>query len=319
VGESLLHLQIDYLLQCQTPTGTFRLSPSSEGINPYFTHLACFALLETGYHGAVQDQLEWYAAHLSEDGYVNDYRWVNGTEQDAGTRDSEDSYHATFFSLLAGYLKILGNQPWVARLPLRHILQRLLDLQQEDGLTWAKRDWKVKYLMDNCEVWRGLTDAAYVFRVLDDSVSAALAQERARRCRIGIERLYSTRTKSFAVSDKQRTVNRHKWYPDVTSQAFPVLFGVLSPRDQRARYLYRWIVQNFPSFHLFQTGDSFPWMIMGKFALQMGDLERAKMMLKAAEKEFIRGPRHQCWLIHEAGFFIRIQLALEKQNRFSSV
>ena len=39
----------------------------------------------------------------------------------------------------------------------------IVQTQNSDGLTWAKPDYQIKYLMDNCEAYRGLRDLASLF------------------------------------------------------------------------------------------------------------------------------------------------------------
>jgi len=50
----------------------------------------------------------------------------------------------------------------------------LIQTQQSDGLTWAKPNHQIKYLMDNCEGYRGLRDLASIFQnAIGDSEKAA--------------------------------------------------------------------------------------------------------------------------------------------------
>jgi hypothetical protein len=313
--DSLLERQKHYLLRCQLPSGTFRLAPESNVINPYFTNLALVSLARLGECAAVERHVDWYLAHLSERGFVNDFRLDGETETDTGKADSEDSYHATLFSLLAKTIQGNKRTDLVAarRDKLLTMLRALLHLQQSDGLTWAKQSHKVKYLMDNCEVLEGLENAAFLFALVGDRETAILAKERADRCRAGLARMYDSSKRCFAVYDRVYP-SWTKWYPDATSQAFPLLYRLVPADSAIAVHLFRQITSHFPHFATFQTGDLYPWMVMGECAWLMGDTARAERMCRAAEDLYIFGPRQKYWLIHEAAAYIRLRLLAEENG-----
>lgn len=305
--EEMVENQKAYLLSCWLPSGTFRLAPKNDQINPYFTNLALISLVRLMEWEPVRSHIDWYLHHVNEDGYVNDYRLDGTSEVDTGKADSEDSYHTTLFSLLAELLRANGETDWIEprKDELLVLLQAVARLQQKDGLTWAKRSYRVKYLMDNCEVAKGFEDAAYVFSMLNDDSSAAEASSRAMACRAGIHSMYSGLRKSYAIYD--RTFPRwRKWYPDVTSQAFPIIYQ-MAQSDEDA-ILYEKIIQAFPRFDTFQTGDLYPWMAMGECARLMGDWRRVETMLATANELYIFGPRSPYWLIHESGRYVELSL-----------
>ncbi|MED4582202.1 hypothetical protein P9578_05320 [Brevibacillus choshinensis] len=305
--DEMVKNQQTYLLSCWLPSGTFRLAPKNDQINPYFTNLALISLVRLMEWEPVRSHIDWYLHHVNEDGYVNDYRLDATTEVDTGKADSEDSYHATLFSLLAEMIRANGETDWIEprKDELVVLLQAVARLQQKDGLTWAKRSYRVKYLMDNCEVARGFEDAAYVFSMLGDDSSAEEASNRATRCRAGIHSMYSGLRKSYAIYDRSFPGWR-KWYPDVTSQAFPILYQMT--RSDEDVILYEKITQAFPHFNTFQTGDLYPWMAMGECARLMGDWRRVDSMLATANELYIFGPRSPYWLIHESGRYVELSL-----------
>ena len=304
---ALIEHEKTFLLSCWLPSGTFRLAPMREQINPYFTNLALLALIPLNEWEPIQSHIEWYFQHLNHDGFVNDYRLEGQTEIDTGTADSEDSYHATLFSLVAEWIRATGKTNWLAtrHAELVTLLQGIGSLQQKDGLTWAKHSYRVKYLMDNCEVMRGLEDAAFLFSCLGDNRNANEAQLRANACKMGILKMYSRLRKSYAMYGSTHPGWR-KWYPDVTSQAFPIIYEVADPAI--AHMLYQRITTAFPHFDTFQTGDLYPWMAMGECARLMGDHERVNRMLRGATDLYIYGTRQPYWLIHESGRFLQLLL-----------
>ena len=78
--------------------------------------------------------------------------------------DSDDSYAATFLSLATKYRASPGGGRWWGRdrVRLKEIARLvLLDFQRPVGAGPELREPRprtVAYLMDNCEVYRGLTD-----------------------------------------------------------------------------------------------------------------------------------------------------------------
>ena len=113
---ALIEHEKTFLLSCWLPSGTFRLSPMREQINPYFTNLALLALIPLNEWEPIQSHIEWYFRHLNHDGFVNDYHLEGQAEIDTGTADSEDSYHATLFSLVSEWIRatdeLAGNQAY---------------------------------------------------------------------------------------------------------------------------------------------------------------------------------------------------------------
>lgn len=304
---AMVENQRAYLLSCRLPSGTFRLSPRSDQINPYFTNLALISLVRLQEWESVRSHVDWYLHHVDQNGYVNDYRLEGNAEIDTGKADSEDSYHTTLFSLIAELMRATGETDWIAQRKdeLVFLMEAVGRLQQKDGLTWAKRSWRVKYLMDNCEVAKGFEDAASIFYELGDEEAAREAGRRAAACRAGISSMYSGLRKSYAMYDRSYPGWR-KWYPDVTSQAFPILYGMTRPGEDLS--LYEQITRAFPHFDTFQTGDLYPWMAMGECARIMGDSRRVESMIATAADLYIFGPRSPYWLIHEAGRYVELSL-----------
>ena len=111
-----------------------------------------------------------------------------------------------------------------------------------DGLTYALASHKVKYLMDNCEAYRGLED----FGKLLDSLGSGEAphyRARAKSIAAGIERmLWNPRIQLYHASKTgwfRPGVNIKKFYPDASCQIFPVLCGLHKPESERGVRLYK--------------------------------------------------------------------------------
>jgi hypothetical protein len=101
------------------------------------------------------------------------------------------------------------------------------------------------------------------------------------------------------------------WYADATSSVYPALWGVIPPDDPRAVEAWAKLNESFPRWPELETGDTFPWCIIGYAAVVMGDLERARRMRDAVRREIVEAGRPPGrWYCAEAGWLLRIEAAL---------
>ena len=232
-------------------------------VSPYDANLAVLGMLRTKApdHVRVAERwIDWYFAHLNShdapDGVPDEHFYhADGRGETACVKpgdhflchynDATDSAAATFFSDLwaaheAGVLDASLCTPERKRL-VAALAGTLLQLQQPDGLCWAKRDYRVKYLEDNCEVFRGLIDLARlektVFNNHEEATRDRQAAERVRQAIVG--ELYDQPTRLFKIArfedNHSQRADLDKWYPDSQAQLWPILFGVLAPTDANAR------------------------------------------------------------------------------------
>ncbi len=170
---------------------------------------------------------------------------IPGDRRLCNYNDATDSAAATFFRVLAAYIASGGSPDVLKRSGRKQQVERiattLLDLQQPDGLMWAKRDYRAKFLEDNCEVYDGLRALAVlektVYKDEGGQSKFSLAADRVRR---GIvKELYDANSKHWIVakdeSGKRTLADLNRWYPDMQSQMWPLLWGVVSSSDERAR------------------------------------------------------------------------------------
>ncbi|PYY02690.1 MAG: hypothetical protein DMG64_10785 [Acidobacteria bacterium] len=261
-------------------------------INPYYSNLAAIGLTHdpAGY-GTVQRWMQWYINHLNWPdkwglyGTTYDYDYNNGVETSRVYADSTDSYAATFLTLAwtfyqtgdaaaQNYVKSIASQ-------LDSIGGVLIQTQQNDGLTWAKPDYQIKYLMDNCEAYRGLRDLAAIFQnALGDADNAG----------------------------NLVAPNMGKWYPDATSQLFPVLEGVIAAADSRSQQAYTSVNNAWPGWPSlsYNAQDPFPWILVGDAAIIMGDTTRVATYIQSIETKYVKNGFPWTWYSAEAGWFMRL-------------
>ncbi len=294
----------------------------SSKIVPYYSNLAAIGLThDPASYGTVQRWMQWYISHLNWPdkwglyGTMYDYDYSNGTETSQNTADSTDSYAATFLSLAwafyqtgdpsaQSYIKTLSYQ-------LDSIGGVLIKTQQSDGLTWSKPDYQIKYLMDNCEAYRGLRDLASLFQsAFGDSSKAAYYNAAADSMLQGINGMWMNG--SWAVyRDNGGNLADPKmgtWYPDATSQVFPALMGAVAAGDPRSVQVYSNLNAAWPGWPTlsFNSQDPFPWILVGDAAAVMGDTARVTTFTLTIESKYVSQGFPWTFYSAEAGWFMRL-------------
>ena len=294
----------------------------SSQINPYYSNLAAIGLThDPSSYDTVQRWMQWYVNHLNWPdkwglyGTTYDYDYNNGVETSRVSADSTDSYAATFLSLAWAYYQT-GNaaaQSYVKSIAsqLDSIGGVLIQTQQSDGLTWAKPDYKIKYLMDNCEAYRGLRDLALVFQnALGDSSKAGYYNAAADSMLQGIESMWTNGAWAMYKDGIGNLIapNMGKWYPDATSQVFPVLQGVIAATDSRSQQAYNNLNDAWPGWPSlsFNAQDPFPWVLVGDAAIIMGDSTRVSTYVQSIEAKYVNNGFPWTWYSAEAGWFMRL-------------
>lgn len=302
-------------------------SPSAEAISgaayysvsPYFADLAVVALLRAGTPGAnevANRWIDWYFAHLPAAGTLdevpyNHFYHFDGTGETTCAKsgdhelcdynDATDSAATTFFSVLWAAHKAARFGTFQISLARKRQVENLaalvLKLQQPDGLCWAKVDYRVKYTEDNSEVFAGLSDLVSLEReVFHDSQRADLYQKSAERVRNGIlKELYDPHARLFRVGKFENgslpALDLNKWYPDTQEQFWPILFGVISPTDARARAILATINQHWnghtkPDWATDPNHINHGWIESGSIygAHLIGGSERVRSYVQAVNK-----------------------------------
>ncbi len=154
-------------------------------IEPYFANIAAIGMTkDPNRMPQVVGWMKWYINHLNWPdkwglyGTMYDYTVSHGIETPTQTADSTDSYAATFLTLAWNAWQSGDANARSYILGLSYQLDViggvLIQTQQSDGLTWAKPDYEIKYLMDNCEAYRGLRDLASLYQnAFGDAARAA--------------------------------------------------------------------------------------------------------------------------------------------------
>ncbi|RJQ09133.1 MAG: hypothetical protein C4551_04265 [Bacillota bacterium] len=312
------------LLESQLPSGAIRVKPTDSRIIPYFANLAAMALLDEQ-PGKVKAYISWYLGKLNRpdrwglEGTIYDYT-VGRESRERSTRgyDSADSYAATFLTLVRSYLDRTGDKAFIREHmdDIRLVASVITGLQDRDGLVWATGAKREKYLMDNCENYRGLLDFAAILSAMGFRDEASRTQAAAGRVAQGVEtRLWNEKRGNydwglytFWVGSYRVEVSRpsqwRDWYPDTTAQIFPIVSGLLRPSDERAVFLY----ENFNAWHPEWVNqvktDPHPWSVLGYAAAMMGDFERARAFTESTAAVYLAEDGPYSGLSWELGYHL---------------
>ena len=299
----LASLQVDngaMLMTCG-PNGEFTM-------NPYFADFAALALLGAGesYYENVVRYMDWHFAHLNT--AETDYNGVDGTIYDYTVKlsngkvvserininadgkqsyDSTDSYAATFLCVVAKYYEKTGDLAYLQA--NSQDLQRILNPIRQTmhtGLTFAKPDYRIKYLMDNCEVYEGLVAAEKIYAALGLTEILAETTDLKNQVFNAIEQYMWVESGGYyevalgVNNDSAWAFTWTNFYPCATAQLFTISCGLLAPSDPRALHLYNQFNAYYSTgeqkatWEKMTIPDSFYWGSLAYTAALMGDNAR---------------------------------------------
>jgi hypothetical protein len=286
---------------------------------PYFTNMALLGLLERPEHAAtVRRYADWYFSRLNRNasadvpaGSIFDYivETDRAMETATGDFDSTDSYASTFLNVLRKYAAVTGDTAYLRshEADIRLIGQAMLSTQQADGLTWAKPAYRVKYLMDNAEVYKGLVDAQWIaLSVFGDEAAAAEYGRKADEVKAGIENeLWSVDRQAYAYAKMEDGSllfpDWNSFYADATAQLFPIWTGLIAPDSERAMRLYQTFNEHHPGWPQLDKADAFPWALLAYTAAIMGDRTRVDAFLQSVKTTYVDRDHPWPWYVMESG------------------
>ena len=300
-----------WLASLQAENGALLMTGGSSGqftMNPYFADFAALALLGAGesYYENVRRYMDWHFAHLNTaetdyngvDGTIYDYtvtlsygkvvsEKININADGKKSYDSTDSYAATFLCVVAKYYEKTGDLAYL--MANSQDLRRLLNPIRQTmhtGLTFAKPDYRIKYLMDNCEVYEGLVAAEKLYTALGLTELCAEATELKQQVYDTIEEHMWMEEEGYyevALGVNNDSAYAFTWtnfYPCATAQLFPIYCGLLEPTDARSIHLYNKFNEYFSTgerkatWEEMSTPDTFYWGALAYVAALMGDNAR---------------------------------------------
>lgn len=306
-----------WLSDLQLSNGAFPFRAPEDGsvhIVPYFSDTVAMALLQGApsqeYIKEVKAYFDWRFAHQND--ASRDYNRIAGTIYDYDAKvengivvsestkekyDSVDSYAASFLMALWEYHNKVPDDTYLIDHYdlIADVISALYTTIDEDGLSYTKPDYKVKYLMDNAEVHRGLSCAISLLEqvFLPNCEAHSLPSAEIERWIAQLKDALQCQLQSFettlwnkndghyeiGIDSKGKPLDFVGWenfYPDAVCQLFPILYGVV-PDEERAKVLYQTFSGHFDWQHLthYLNGDTdFYWGLTAYCGALMRDEEK---------------------------------------------
>ncbi len=314
----VIHTELQWLLSSIHQSGALTLTPDKQRVIPYFANIAMVALVQRT-PPVVGNYIDWYLDNINMPdrwgvfGTIYDYRVYGSQLIPTRNYDSADSYAATFLTLVRRYYESTGDLEFVRRrkAQIDVVAGVIVSLQDKDGLVRVKPRDSTKYLMDNCEDFKGLMDWVFLLETLGDKQGAARYRARAARIAAAVEyRMWDEKEGAYAWRiNRANMASRpawRKWYPDAVSQLYPAMNGLLSPSSMRARMLYDKFNRSFPYWPDVERRHGFPWGMVAQSAIILGDYGRALEFVRSSRERFVENGGPQPWYCLESGTFIAV-------------
>ena len=301
--------EMAYLASMQLPNGALPMTCAKNGeltVNPYFADFAALALLDDAhkYADIVVKYMDWHFAHLNTksedfnrlDGTIYDYKVTmkNGevvsekksNPGNADSYDTTDSYAATFLTVVNKYFYETGDSDYLlAHAEDLYRIAKVMFATYQNGLTYAKPNHLIKYLMDNCEVYEGAIAAQRIFEELVlrgkteytamrddcDEMSFTVKDNINNKLWNYTGNHYKTALIAF-IDTPRKFFSWDIYYPQATSQLFPIICDVIDPSCDRAKHLYESFSKSF-HWEAFDYPDDFYWGANVQAAAIMNDLD----------------------------------------------
>jgi len=308
----LVKRSADYILTCQLPDGLIAMTPHEKvWAVPYFANLIGLGLLrayqsvgDRRYLEAVLRYEEWYIRHINPDGTIYDYVGTRDRPEPTRDYDSSDAYPATFLTLCWETYRITKDREWLkARFPvLIKCVEGIRLTWQEDGLTFGKPNYRVKYLMDNLEVRLGLRAAVKIARTLRNRERTKTWEDLLAKNRQGLKLLWMEEEGRFAMAmfeDGKLHRDFAQWYPDGMANAMALAY-ILDPRDPKAKALHEAVSRTFS-----EASDYWRFAALWKFGPRETALRVQQKMGSRFEHSLDHGHYLRALMPEKDGFFYR--------------
>jgi hypothetical protein len=305
--------------------GGYEIAPAGR-LNWYFTNLGLLPVVQllsaADRETYIRSYLDLYLRTVGADGTIEDVNFTSGQSTSGAfamvPSDSDDSYAATTLSLAVKYLRASQNWAWwdANKARLKFIAYRNLAVMTKlSGYTSVfqpprNQSNSIGYLMDNCEVYRGLRDFAGVLRDRGEPAEATYYDTFATGIANGmLRRGFDSARKGFTVGD-HTTMAETSFYPGTTCQVFPQAFGVseLAPYFDRG---WQFLEAYSPGWADGRY-DVYPWAVLGFAAARRGRMAQARAQVALIEQQFV--DRRALVTLNELGFYQRTKRLLAGQS-----
>lgn len=307
--ETVFKTETEWLSSLQLDNGAIPMTYAKNGelqMNPYFADFAALALLDNAceYAPKVMKYIDWHFAHLNT--AETDYNGIDGTIYDyiitvqngivtnetvketngQKTYDSTDSYAATFLNVLNKYYNKTSETQYI--ISKSNDIVRIVNAMlatMHNGLTFAKPDYEIQYLMDNCEVYEGIVSAISLFKnvICANDSTYINVLERLESAKISLQNALEKKLWNYYQGHYRVAINKFgtdsitfswdNYYPSATAQLFPIMCRVINPNTERAVSLYNRFCEAY-KWEEFEIPEDFCWGSNAYTSALMGDVNR---------------------------------------------
>lgn len=319
-GSSEIQEEADWIMSAQLDNGAVVMTPRGTTVMPYFSNLALTSVLETTrvHDKEIKNYIKWYLENFNKKtdafgikGTMYDYKLKNKQLTSTNDYDSSDAYAGTFLMLVKTYYEKTGDKKFIRSNlgDLKKIASAIDSTMQTDGLTYAKPDYKVKYLMDNVEVWRGLQDFSSMLKSIGDK-DYKIYQKKADKLRKSIEaQMWDPVKQEYRYYAEAKTTKWERFYPDATAALWPIIFDLPEARG-REKILIDKFLKAQPKWITNEVNE-YPWTSVAYALAKSGYIKEVKEFDANVQNKFFPDKKYP-WYITESGWRIEYLKELAK-------
>ena len=241
--DPIVNAEVAFIESAQLADGAIPIAPGANSVDPYQSGYAAMGLAcasnTPGAAPAAWRWLAWYQANEGEDGIVSAATVVGGSTLSTGTEDSTDATAGVFLMTAIALWASTGDITSLRSISsgIAGAVKAIESTQVANGLTWSRPNFQVAYLMDEAEVYGGLSAAVGLAGVLGDPALSARAAEDAAKVSAGVASLWDPATNAYdwALHDggPRQSTDWSILYPDAMEQMWAVAFGLV-PQSRAA-------------------------------------------------------------------------------------
>ncbi|MEG1875470.1 MAG: hypothetical protein RR185_07855, partial [Angelakisella sp.] len=328
----VIEAELEWLASLQAPNGAIpQTLPDGNGnarVITCFSAQACMALLlKPAQYGAnVKSYLDWYFANMNTaetdvsgvDGTMYDYDLAFSEDRKSVTQqvvvnqetgekhyDSTDAYAAITIKIAFDYAQATGDTQYI--LDNMASIDRLANAiygTMNDGLCFATPKYPIKYVMDNFEVWRGLSSLSKLYQEIylptlkqgseEDSNAKERYNKYTQSANLVLQRIEETLWDEQngyylpGLNDRNSPYMKFEWqinYPCAMAQVESIAMGVVHPESPRAKRLYEGFTQHWSTgkpketWQKLDIGSLFVSSNNALCAATMGDMNKLETFL----------------------------------------
>ena len=282
---SLRDDQFNYLYNRQTTSDgailTYTSVDNANGtIIPYFANISADNILgDVSSFEAVRNYINWYFNHINTtadvDGLIGtmyDYDYVNGVAQSKNKYDSVESYASTFLKLLSDYYKRTGDKQIILNheSEIQSIINVFNSTYNESlELTYAKKSYKIYFLMDNTESYNGYLAIYDIMKNVFNTNDYDYSLTRANAIKNSINKMWhedenqlsSYYDYAYMNSSQEGLFTDKTIYPHALAQIYPVLEELVDSDSNKGKIVY-YLLTNYsePVWYNYNKHGSYPHM-----------------------------------------------------------